>query len=386
VYKRELEIYLDTIKQKYKATTIVGPRQSGKTTLVKKYFCNYKYISLESLDNRARAIDDPKGFLKSLKTDTILDEIQNAPEIFSYIQEILDDPDDSRKFIFTGSNSLQLSNKISQSLAGRTRILKLLPLSYAELPQTEKSSTVWEAIFKGMYPRIYNEKLNPTEWYGDYYQTYVEKDVRNLLNIDNLQSFDRYLRLLAGRVGQLVNHSSIASDSGITSPTAASWNSVLNASFITFELSPHFKNFSKRIIKAPKIYFFDTGLLCYLLRITDPIQLEQHPLRGQIFENWIISEAYKYYFNSGKEAPLYFWRDKHGHEVDLVIDRGTKLDLYEIKSSATFKKEFLNNLSWLSKLQGAVEGTLIYSGDDSFNYKTFSIESWKNFTVSLGHL
>jgi uncharacterized protein len=378
MFNRILEAHLEDIRGKYRAITIAGPRQSGKTTLCRKFFPEHAYRSLENPQIRLRASEDPQGFLQSIEGNVILDEIQNAPDLLSYLQEILDDPHDTRQFILTGSNSLQLSGSISQSLAGRTRILTLLPLSYPEIPAPFKTH-IWTLLQTGQYPRVHHEGLSPENWYADYFQTYITKDVRSLLAVENLDHFIRFIRLAAGRVGQLVNHSSLASDAGITSPTAARWLSVLNASFITFTLQPHFKNFSKRITKAPKIYFYDTGLLCYLLRISSPGQLEDHPLRGFIFENWVIAEHFKACFNQGKEAPLYFWRDQHGHEVDLVIDEGTRLSFIEIKSSATFHEEYLTNLTWLSKLQGNEEGTLIYTGNESFPYKSYQVRSWREF-------
>ncbi len=379
MYKRIIEDYIQDIKNKYRAITLTGPRQSGKTTLAKKLFPKYQYVSLENPDNRHRIELDPKGFLNSLKTSTILDEVQKFPDLLSYLQEILDDKKDSRQFILTGSNSLLLSEKMSQSLAGRSRILTILPLQMEELPQKERPKSIDSAMWKGFYPRIYDEQLNPRDWLADYYATYIEKDVRTLLKVDNLNLFDRFIRLVAGRTGQLVNYSSLSNDVGVSQPTADSWMSVLQASYILFTLQPHFKNFSKRIIKSPKIYFYDTGLLCYLLRIENEEQLFSHPQRGHIFENWVISYYLKKYFNEGKEAPLYFWRDQHGHEVDLVIDKSNGLDLIEIKSSQTFNNEFLKNLKWLGKVQKKPGGTVIYGGEETFQLQeVFRVQSWND--------
>lgn len=379
MYKRSIEDYITEIKEKYRAITLIGPRQSGKTTLAKNFFPHHQYISLENPDTRTRIEMDPRGFLKSLKQSTILDEVQKFPDLLSYLQEILDDKNDPRQFILTGSNSLLLSEKISQSLAGRSRILTILPLQKKELPPQEWPENLDAFMWKGLYPRVYDEKLHARDWFADYYATYIEKDVRNLLQVDNLALFDRFVRLIAGRVGQLVNYSSLSNDVGISQPTANSWMAVMQASYIMFTLQPHFKNFSKRLIKSSKIYFYDTGLLCYLLRIESPMQLETHPLRGQIFENWVLINFYKNYFNQGKEAPLYFWRDQHGHEVDLVIDKGASLDLIEIKSSQTFNPVFLKNLQWLGGVQNKLGGTVIYGGDESFSInEDYTLKSWRD--------
>jgi len=376
MFNRLLALYLSEIQQNYASITLLGPRQSGKTTLAKAQFKNYEYFSLEDPETRLRAISDPKRFLENIKNSAILDEIQNVPELLSYIQGILDEPNDERKFVFTGSNSLLLSERISQSLAGRTRILYVLPLERTEIPIEQSPTNINDALFLGGYPRPYDENLNITTWCGDYYQTYIQKDVRSLTNIGDLATFDRFVRLVAGRCGQLINASSIGGDAGITSPTVKHWLSILEASFITFSLQPHFRNFSKRVIKAPKIYFYDTGLLCYLLRIVEPAQLEVHPLRGAIFENWVIAEYIKNCYNRGVESPYYFWRDQHGHEVDLVADRGTHLELIEIKSGQTFQDKFLKNMEWLAKLQKHPGGKLIYGGEKSFTFEDFKIISW----------
>ncbi|PID99741.1 MAG: AAA family ATPase, partial [Acidobacteria bacterium] len=287
---------------------------------------------------------DPKAFLKSISS-SVFDEVQKVPELLSYLQEILDDPLDTRKFVLTGSNNLLLHEKISQTLAGRTRIIELFPLERAELPSEEQPEDIYTSLFYGGYPRIFDEKLNPTEWMEDYYLTYVERDARMLLNIGDLAKFDRFVRLCAGRVGQLINYDSLASDAGISQPTAKSWLRVLQASYICFLLEPHHKNFNKRIIKSAKLYFADTGLLCYLLRIASPDQLVTYPLIGSIFENWVITELKKKFHHHGRQPPLYFWRDQHGHEVDLVADKGNSLFPVEIKSGQTFQKNFIQTVT-----------------------------------------
>lgn len=376
MFKRNIEkCILDSVNH-YRALTLVGPRQSGKTTLAKKIFPQFEYFSFENPDIAEIFHADPRGFLSSIEQDAIFDEVQKVPQLLSYLQEILDNKKDKRKFILTGSNNLKLSSKVSQSLAGRTRILQILPLQWNEIPAEEKKSNLDHALFFGSFPRIYDEKLNPTSWLGDYLQTYIEKDLRESLNVGDLKSFNNFLRLLAGRVGSVVNFSSLGSDASISSPTVKNWISTLESTYICFTLSPHFKNFNKRLTKSPKIYFYDTGLLCYLLRIKNIQQLKSHPLRGAIFENWVILEYYKKYFNLGEEAPLYFWRDQHGHEVDLVIDEGEYLNLVEIKSGQTFHNDFTKNIDWINQLQKRSGGEIVYGGDKSYLIEDKKIIPW----------
>jgi uncharacterized protein len=376
VYKRNIEKYLSSISGKYKCITLIGPRQSGKTTLAQDFFKGYEYYSFENPDTRDAAYYDPRRFLAGIKSSAILDEIQRVPELVSYLQGLIDDQHDKRQFVLTGSNNLKISEQIAQSLAGRTRILEILPFARSEFPPKLRFDDIDSTLFYGSYPRIYVEDLEPTAWLGDYLVTYVEKDIRNIINIEDLRAFDNFLRLVAGRVGQLVNYSSLSGDAGITHPTVRKWLSALEASYICFILQPHFKNFNKRITKAPKVYFYDTGLLCYLLRINDIDQLKIHPLRGEIFENWVISEFLKHYANTGRQAPLYFWRDQHGHEVDLVIDKGLHLDLVEIKSGMTFSKDFFKNINWLNNLQDRNNGVCIYGGEKEIDLGSQMVIPW----------
>jgi len=382
MYKRQLEVKIRGLSKRYRCITLVGPRQSGKTTLSRKLFPNYQYFSFESPDILDIFSLDPRGFLKAIKKNAIFDEVQKVPKLLSYLQEILDDKKDSRKFILTGSNNLKLSHNVSQTLAGRTKILQLLPLQRDEIPTKHRQKTLEASIFFGGYPRIYDEKLDPTDWLGDYFQTYVERDIRDTINIVDLNRFNQFIRLLGGRVGQLMSFSSLGNDAGVTQPTAKSWFSALQSTYICFSLEPHFRNFNKRMTKAPKIYFYDTGLLCYLLRIKNSDQLSVHPLKGQIFENWVIAEYMKYFLNLGIEAPLYFWRDQHGHEVDLVIDQGTHLDLIEIKSGNTFQKDFVKNMTWLNKLQNRSGGKCIYGGSKKYTVQNIDIEPWDQILFS----
>lgn len=389
MYKRDISQYLQEIGPKYPVVTIIGPRQSGKSTLARALFSSYKYVSLETPDDRQLAEQDPRQFFERYFGSVIIDEVQRVPELLSYIQTFVDEPKFSGQFVLTGSHQFLLMEKVTQSLAGRTVIAKLLPFSYHEIhtETSEKSSENIDVLMHtGGYPRIYDKNLPAGQWLAQYHQTYVDRDVRELIKIDQMILFERFLSLCAGRVGQLVNYSTLANDVGVSAPTIQSWFSVLQTSFICFFLPPHFQNFSKRIIKSPKLYFYDTGLLCYLLKIRTSEQLAMHPLRGFIFENWIILEKIKSYLNQGIEPPLYFWRDTHGHEVDLIIDQGAKLYPIEIKSSYTFHSDFLKDLKYFQKLQKTkskkssekFQGDCFYCGDDSFAFQGFQFKTWKD--------
>ena len=382
MYKRELANYLKRVSSKYPVVTIVGPRQSGKSTLSRHLYKTHTYVSLEDPDIRDIALNDPRGFFKNRGKKLILDEIQRAPDLLSYIQTMVDEPGNDYHFVLTGSHQLMLMEKVTQSLAGRTIIAKLMPFSRRELWSHHSKMSIDEYILTGGYPRIYDKKLNPEEWLQQYYQTYVERDVRALINVGQVDQFERFVHLAAGRIGQLLNLSSLGNDCGISQPTAKAWLSVLKASFICFTIQPHFNNFNKRIIKTPKLYFYDTGMLCSLLRIRDTDMLATHPLRGNIFENWVISEQMKYYFNSGEQPPLYFWQDAKGHEVDIVIDKGDYLYPIEVKSSYTFHPKFIKNSKYLFNLQHQQRtpplGECIYAGDSEMSFQDFSVRSWKS--------
>lgn len=380
-YERRLAPKIRSAFADYSCVVLLGPRQSGKTTLARHLFGDFTYVSLEAPDVRDRARIDPRTFFQHYSGSLILDEVQRAPELLSYLQGILDDPANRRQFLLTGSHNLLLLEGVAQTLAGRTRMFSLLPMSQAELSENgvRPEQSLDQRMFHGGYPRIYHRSLDPTEWLGQYYATYVERDVRSIANIGDLDLFDRFTRLVAGRAGQILNLASLGSDCGVSQPTAAAWMSVLKTSYVSFTLEPHFRNFNKRLIKSPKPYFFDTGLLCYLLRITDPVQIATHPLRGAIFENWVVAETLKSFLNEAKEAPLYFWRDSKGHEVDVIVDRGTYLEAIEVKSSATFDPSFVDGLRYFGKLQGRMEGTVRYGGDESFAFQDFNVSSWRSW-------
>ena len=382
MYRRDISSYLEKVSPKYPVVTIVGPRQSGKSTLSRFLYKSHKYISLEDPDIRNLAQGDPRGFFKQHTGKLILDEIQRVPDLLSYIQTLVDEPGSQRHFVLTGSHQLLLMERVTQSLAGRTVIAKLMPFSRSELWSRHSKMSIDQFLFTGGYPRIYDKRLDPAQWLQQYYQTYVERDVRSLINVDRLDQFERFIRLCAGRAGQLLNLSSLGNDCGVSQPTARSWLSVLKASFICFTLQPHHRNFNKRIIKTPKLYFFDTGLLCSLLKIRDSDTLAMHPLRGNIFESWVVSERMKLYYNCGEEPPLYFWQDAKGHEVDIVIDEGDYLYPVEIKSSYTFHPDFITNAKYFHDLQKRHRkpplGDCVYAGDSETTFKNFAVRSWRS--------
>ena len=396
--KRTLEKKIIEAAKHYPVVTLTGPRQSGKTTLVRMTFPDYDYLSLEDPDHRAFALEDPRGFLSQFTEKIILDEVQRAPELFSYIQTIVDTNDVPGQFILTGPQNFLLLQKVSQSLAGRCAVLHLLPFSLSELKKRqplsigsigrklptkdrtldEKLSTV---LFKGFYPRIHDKELHPVEWLGNYYQTYVERDVRDVLNVGNLNAFSRFIRLCAGRNGQLLNLSSLANDCGITHTTSKRWISILESSFILFLLRPHYNNFSKRLIKSPKLYFLDTGLLSYLLRIQSEDNLRYHALYGSIFESYVISELIKNYVNRGVEQSIYFWRDSTGNEIDVIIDEGESLTPIEIKAGQTVAADFFKGIRFWRKLtsDSKQRAALVYGGERSFRRSDTYVYPWSVF-------
>ena len=345
--QRDAKTKLESLAKSFKAIAVIGPRQSGKTTLVKNTFPNKPYVSLENPDTRKFAIEDPRGFLDSLSNGAILDEVQRTPELFSYLQEMLDNSTEKGLFILTGSNNFLLQENISQSLAGRVAYLNLLPFSVCELASANLVPETDEALlFNGFYPPIYDQEISPLDWIPNYIKTYIERDVRQIKNVTDLLIFEKFMRVLAGRTGQELNFSAISNEVGIDLKTIQSWIGILESSFIIYLLKPHFQNFNKTIVKRPKIYFYDTGLVCSFLRISNPIQLESHPLKGAIFETMVVIEMVKKFANKGLPINIYFWRDKTGHEVDVIIDNDGKLVPIEIKSSKTISSEFFKNLKY----------------------------------------
>ncbi len=378
--KRKLEEKLIDQIKKFPVVAIVGPRQSGKTTIARSVGPNYSYYNLEDISIKRRIAEDPVGFINNIEKPVILDEIQKFPELLSQIQVYVDQSKNLGEFIITGSESLILSDNINQSLAGRVVTNTLLPLSIEELKNdgTHEKSTK-KTILRGFYPRIFSTPQTYKDFYPEYISTYVEKDVRQIKNIGNLKQFEIFLQLLAGRTGQLVNLTSLANDVGVSHTTIERWISLLEASFIAFRLRPYFRNEGKRLIKSPKIYFYDTGLLCNLLGINSEQELFSHYSYGSIFENLVIAEAYKYIYNRKLSTKLYFFRDSNDVEVDLVVDNGSSLKPIEIKSSSTYSTEFIKNLKIFSEVyeNRSKSGIVIYDGDSILNsqYDFISISS-----------
>jgi uncharacterized protein len=395
---RHLYKTLRAAARDYPVVTVTGPRQSGKTTLVRATFPRHRYASLEDPDARAFATDDPRGFLDQFRGRVILDEVQRVPDLFSYIQGIVDRLDRPGQFVLSGSQNFLLLHRVSQSLAGRCAVLRLLPFSRSELigrpvrdianppalrragraPIQTPAADLFETLHIGGFPRIHDKGLKPQSWLANYYQTYLERDVRDLLNVGDLEGFGRFVRLCAGRSGQLLNVSSLAADAGVSHTTARRWLSILEASFVIYLLRPHHRNFNKRLVKSPKLYFVDTGLLCYLLRVQDPADLVAHAARGAIFETWVVSEALKSFYNRGTEPDMYFWRDSAGHEVDLLIDQGATQISIEVKSGQTIASDFFADLDYWGQLAGRQAGgaALVYGGDASYKRRGVSVLSW----------
>jgi uncharacterized protein len=377
--QREISEKIKFMAGKMPVISITGPRQSGKTTLAKMCFPDYDYVNLENPDTLDDAISDPRLFLSRHKKGLIIDEIQNYPDLFSYIQTISDDNNRVGEFILTGSQNFLLSSKISQSLAGRVYVTHLLPFSLSELQTADlKTNSFEEYIFQGFYPRLYDRGIPAPLFYPSYIQTYTERDVRQLINVSNLHLFQKFMRLAAGRTGQMLNYSNISNDLGVDLKTVKSWFSILEQSFIVFFLQPHHQNFSKRLVKTPKLYFYDTGLVCSLLGIDNPADIELHWAKGALFENMIISDMMKNYFNRVKSPPMYFWRDNTGNEIDCLIQDGTTMKTVEIKSSTTIHSDFFKGLKHYQKLNNSSAPYLVYAGKQEMMRKEAEIVSWSN--------
>lgn len=359
---------------------ITGPRQSGKTTLTRMSFPDKEYLSLEDPDIRSLAEQDPRGFLSRLPDGAILDEAQRAPQLFSYLQTHVDAHAKPGMFVLTGSQQFGLLSGISQSLAGRVGLVQLLPFSVSELKAAKRLPSSLDALlFRGLYPALYDRDISPGDWFAGYMTTYIERDVRQLVNVRNLSAFQRFVKMCAARVGQLLNLSSLAGDCGITHNTAASWISVLEASYIIYLLRPHHRNFNKRIVKAPKLYFVDAGMAGWLLGIREEDQLAFHAQRGALFENLVVTEFLKARFNNGLPSNLFFWRDSKGLEVDLVLEEGTELSPVEIKSGQTVAPDFFAGLQKWSALAGRTDrpATLVYGGEREMSRDNVTILPWK---------
>lgn len=364
--ERAISPYLMELAGKYPVVTITGPRQSGKTTLVRHLFSGMPYVNLENPEEREFAASDSLGFLRRYPEGAVLDEIQRVPTLLSYLQTIVDDRGRNSKFILTGSAQFELMSGITQSLAGRTALLRLLPFS---LPELRKAAAfpngTDDMIFKGFYPPVHDRNLNPTQAYGDYIETYVERDLRRLVAVKNLGLFRKFVKLCAGRTGQLLNLSSLGNDAGVSHTTAREWLTLLETSYVVFLLEPFHRNIGKRLIKSPKIYFYDVGLAAYLLGIETIGHVERHPLRGSLFENLVLLEFLKYHFNRGLRPRLSFYRDRAGHEIDLIQEIADGMLAVEIKSGETLNSDFFKAFdAFAGSLKGQkVRNALVYGGE-----------------------
>lgn len=382
--QRFLSKKMRELASEFPVISLTGPRQSGKTTLVKAVFPKYEYVSLEDLDARERAQEDPRSFLGSFRNGVILDEVQRVPELFSYIQTIVDSSKRMGQFILTGSQNFLLLEKIGQSLAGRVAVLHLLPLSFEEISKYRNRKMELDTVlFNGMYPALYARKISVQTWNSSYITTYLERDIRQIKQVADLDTFQKFMKLCAGRSGQLLNLSELGNECGITHTTAKSWISVLQASFIVFLLQPFHNNFNKRLVKQPKLYFCDTGLLCTLLGVQEASQLQTHYYRGAIFETFIVSEFMKYAYHRGKPFRGYFWRDHRGNEVDYIFEYKNKPVPVEIKSGATVSTDFFKSLRYFHDVADShtKNAFVIYGGNETYTRKYGKAISWKELTT-----
>lgn len=393
---RHLAATIERAAAQYPVVSVNGPRQSGKTTLLRGAFPRHRYVSLESPDDRTFALEDPRGFLARFDGPVILDEAQRAPDLFSYIQVIVDDDPAPGRFLLSGSRNFLLMQSISQSLAGRVRLTSLLPFSLAELSRRDAPAMdelltggsrepapagAWtDHAVHGFYPRIHDRGLDPGEWLAQYFQTYLERDVRDLTQVGDLEAFGRFVRLCAGRTGGLLNLSSLGNDCGISHDTARRWLSVLEASFVTFRLQPYHRRFNRRLTRRPKLYFVDTGLLCWLLRIRDADQLATHAARGAVFENLVVAEALKVGCNAGEPPDLYHWRDQRGNEIDLIVDTPDGPHPVEMKSGETVADDFFKGLArWRALAGTSTPATLVYGGSESYVRNGIDVRAWRDW-------
>jgi uncharacterized protein len=382
--KRQAEARLRKLGNSFRSIAVIGPRQSGKTTLCRLVFPGKPYLSMENPDVLEFAKNDPRAFLAQYKNGAILDEVQRAPHLFSYLQQILDETKKKGLFVLTGSNNFLLQQNISQTLAGRIGYLQLLPLGIKELKDAGKLTTNYhQAIFNGGYPEIIAKRVNAADWYANYISTYIERDVRLLKNISNLSLFLKFTRLCAGRTGSLLNLNSLANDCGIDQKTATHWLAILQASFVVYLLRPYYNNYNKRLTKTAKLYFYDTGLACSLSGIENARQLTNHPLKGQLFENLLVIEALKKRMNLGITDNLYYWRDKTGNEVDLLAENVAGINAYEIKSGETINSDYFKGLLYYTGIEKKkVKKYLLYGGKDTqVRSNGIHIHPWADETV-----
>ncbi len=381
---REIKIEMDNYLNKYPIVVVTGPRQSGKTTFLREEYADYTYVNLENPDTRRFALQDSNGFLAQYSNKIILDEVQQVPQLFSYLQTKVDEDKIMGQYILSGSQNFHLMDNISQSLAGRVAIFKLFPLSVKEMKNENLLEDDFaQQLIKGFYPGMYHRDIKPSPFFSNYVQTYVQRDLNTLLQVKELRAFNNFLRLLAARVGQLVNLNSLANECGITQPTANSWLSVLETSYIIFKLPPFFENFNKRVIKTPKVYFHDTGLLCFLLGIRNPLALHTLPIKGQLFENMVVSEMVKSNHHQFKLRDFYFWRDSNGHEVDLMWEEDYKYHFLEIKATQTLMPDHFKGLNYMDKLVGDRIGNkyLIHTGLYNQDRTQGRVRTWQQLDL-----
>ena len=382
---RLAEKLLKQYSRQFRSLAVVGPRQSGKTTLVKKVFPSKPYISLEDPDERLFATADPRAFLNRFKNGAILDEAQKAPELFNYMQGIIDKVTKDGFFILTGSNNFLMQQSVSQSLAGRIGYIDLLPLSYREILQFDnRDFSVNELIWRGCYPEIFDKDRKPDAWYPAYIRTYIERDVKQISNIGNTIIFNRFLQLCAGRTGQQLNVSALSNECGVDVKTVQAWLSILQSSYIIYLLPPYHKAYNKRVVKTPKLYFLDTGLACSLLGIRQQNEIVNSHFRGALFENFILTEILKQKYNTGSSANLYYWKENNGLEIDILIDAGKKIIPVEIKIAETYSDAYIKNIRHWNKIAGNRGGYLLYNGEKNFLLSDkINVCNWKEFTLKF---
>jgi uncharacterized protein len=364
---RDAEKLIRKYAKQFRALAIVGPRQSGKTSIAKKIFHTKPYVSLEDPDERLFATEDPRGFLKRYQNGAIIDEAQRVPALFSYLQQIIDTTNKDGLYILTGSNNFLLQENISQTLAGRIGYIDLLPLTIQEIKRFENTAeTLADYIFNGCYPEIFDKKRLPAVWYPSYIRTYVERDVKQIRNIDNVLLFNRFIQLCAGRTGQQLHVSALSNECGVDVKTVNAWLGILQSSYVIYLLQPHHKNYNKRIVKTPKLYFYDTGLVCSLLGIRKVGDVTVSPFYGALTENFLLMQLLKMKHNGTNHSQFYYWRDNKGVEIDLIIDDGKKMIPVEIKASQTFNAAFLKHLHYWNEISGNTGGILLYGGEQTF--------------------
>lgn len=378
IIKRQISQHIQGLLQQYPIVALTGPRQSGKTTLLKELFSDYHYVSLENIDERSFAEEDPNAFLKKYNEKVIFDEVQRAPQLFSYLQTIVDESGQMGQFILSGSQNFHLLERITQSLAGRVAIFKLLPFDSKELKVEGLLTKNWkELIIKGFYPAVYDRSLNPSVFYTNYLQTYIDRDVTNLTNVHDLRRFRDFLSLCAGRNGQLLNINTLSKECGISNPTAKSWLSILESSYIIFLLPPYYENFKKRVIKSPKLYFYDVGLAAFLMGFRSIDELEDRTLLGHFFENLVVADVLKKSHHQYQLQEYWFWRDSNHNEIDLLTKKGMQFDIFEIKSTETVLPKLFKGLDYFTKLTKKINrSTLIYGGSENQDRTKYFIRTW----------